>query len=231
MSSRPSRFIASNASLFRGKTVIELGAGCGLAGLVAARVGAAVTWMTDGSEVVMRLLERQIEAAKAAQTVERGDLLAHQLVWGSQASLDAFWRRCRDLAGSEDGRRTSGGEGGGKNGARDSPFGETELAIVGADVVCWPNFVRPFLDTVKALLLAARSPFSTVLYIGYVCRATKTRDQFFVEAAEMGLLLEHVEPATFLPEIHRDSPLNEDGTPMRNPTWPDNVQSNYDLEV
>ena len=44
-------YIASNPLLFRGKTVIELGAGCGLASLVAARVGAATTWMTDGSEV------------------------------------------------------------------------------------------------------------------------------------------------------------------------------------
>lgn len=199
----------------------------------------------------MRLLERQIEAA-AVET--ESELLAERLVWGSQASLDAFWKRCqgtRDDGGGCDGDGGGGGDGNGgggdaggagggraagegpwrKKGPGGSPFGETELAIIGADVVCWPNFVRPLLDTVKALLLAACAPFETRMYIGYVCRATQTRDRFFAEATEMGLLLEKVEPATFLPEVHRESPFNANGTPMRNPTWPDNVQSDYDLEL
>lgn len=48
-----SRWLISNQALFRGKTVLELGAGCGLVGLVAASLKAKTTILSDFNETVV----------------------------------------------------------------------------------------------------------------------------------------------------------------------------------
>lgn len=43
--------------------------------------------------------------------------------------------------------------------------------IIGADVICWPNFIAPLLWTLRVML--TRKP-SARCFVGYVCRATTT---------------------------------------------------------
>lgn len=64
-------------------TVIELGSGCGLAGLVAASLGGDVL-LTDQREAV-ELLQRNI-AANAASEAERSRLHVQEFTWGSEPS-------------------------------------------------------------------------------------------------------------------------------------------------
>lgn len=60
-----------------GAVVLELGAGCGLAGFVAARLAAAKVIITDGNDVVMRLLDKNIDHLSVRDSVH-----AHKLLWG-----------------------------------------------------------------------------------------------------------------------------------------------------
>ncbi|CAN0068723.1 unnamed protein product [Discosporangium mesarthrocarpum] len=114
-------FVARMKKLFAGKRVVELGAGCGLSGLVASQLS-KTTVLTDGSEVIVRLLQQnakaQIDGGLAAGGVE-----ARKLVWGDREEM----------------------------GSHLEEFGAPDI-IIGADVVCWPHFVYPFFQTVSALL-------------------------------------------------------------------------------
>ncbi|KAF4032328.1 Lysine methyltransferase [Phytophthora infestans] len=66
-----------------GQSVLELGSGCGLAGLVAASLGADVL-LTDQREA-LELLERNVET-NATSNTERARLHVAEFVWGSDWS-------------------------------------------------------------------------------------------------------------------------------------------------
>ncbi|KAF4317773.1 hypothetical protein BBO99_00007759 [Phytophthora kernoviae] len=68
-----------------GQCVLELGSGCGLAGLVAASLGADVL-LTDQHET-LELLQRNI-VANATSESERSRLHVAEFVWGSRWSLE-----------------------------------------------------------------------------------------------------------------------------------------------
>ena len=74
-------FVALSRPLFAGKIVCELGAGCGLTGLVAAHSAAHVV-LTDGNDVVLRLLQRNADlfhetaSSGSAQQALQSDLQA-----------------------------------------------------------------------------------------------------------------------------------------------------------
>ncbi|EGZ10312.1 hypothetical protein PHYSODRAFT_549451 [Phytophthora sojae] len=81
------RFAAASPAAFdvgAGQSVLELGSGCGLAGLVAAALGADVL-LTDQREA-LELLQRNVEANAASES-ERGRLRVAEFVWGSDCAL------------------------------------------------------------------------------------------------------------------------------------------------
>ena len=51
-------FLATNRAMLAGRDVMEIGAGCGLAGLVAARLGPRRCVITDGEDFCLRTIER-----------------------------------------------------------------------------------------------------------------------------------------------------------------------------
>lgn len=77
------RFSSESPATFdvsAGQSVLELGSGCGLAGLVAADLGADVL-LTDQQEA-LDLLQRNVEANAASEN-ERARLHVSEFVWGS----------------------------------------------------------------------------------------------------------------------------------------------------
>lgn len=78
-------WIAQNAALFRGKRVLELGSGVGLAGFVASRF-AALTVLTDCSAVSLAML------ARTAALLPRGGVALAELKWGDDAAVETLLR-------------------------------------------------------------------------------------------------------------------------------------------
>ena len=93
------------------------------------------------------------------------------LLWGEAASAEAFERA----------------------------FPHPVDVLIGADVVCWPNLVKPILQTIKYLLLRSCDPLSAKFCCGFVCRAQSTEDLLFKEAAAFGFQFERVQDNVFLP--------------------------------
>lgn len=108
--------------LFRDKTVIELGAGCGLVGFVANHI-ASKTIITDGNDVVLRLLDRNIEAMNKRGENDSQKCSVTPLLWGFKQNVSDLVSKC----------------------------GEVDV-IVGADVLLWPGYVRPLFMTIRWLL-------------------------------------------------------------------------------
>lgn len=82
--SAPSHPFELQTSAAQARAVIELGSGCGLAGLVAASLGGDVL-LTDQREAV-ELLQRNI-AANAASADELARLHVLEYAWGTEPSL------------------------------------------------------------------------------------------------------------------------------------------------
>ncbi|KAG7393078.1 hypothetical protein PHYPSEUDO_012413 [Phytophthora pseudosyringae] len=80
LAERLARFASESPAAFAGQSVLELGSGCGLAGLVAAALGADVL-LTDQREA-LELLQRNVET-NAASEGERQRLHVAEFVWGS----------------------------------------------------------------------------------------------------------------------------------------------------
>lgn len=143
------RFIANNRSLFEGHQVLELGAGCGLAGLVASRFATA-TIVTDGNDLVLEMLNQNTSKQYQAGLTSGRPIESKKLLWGSKESLEE----------ALDGRG-EGGEGSSK---------WQPQILLGADVVCWPDYVAPLLSTIKALFIEAPDPPTACMYLGFVNR-------------------------------------------------------------
>lgn len=142
------------------KNVLELGAGCGLAGLVAAQFAKAVV-TTDGNEIVMDLLQRNAERRERElqSTINsEAKLLAKEFQWGDQTQLQDI---LQSLQGHVD-------------------------VIVAADVVQWPDVLEPLVHSVKAMLWTSHAK-EPVFIIGIVNRAQSIYQMFFDLAKDNGL--------------------------------------------
>jgi hypothetical protein len=161
--------------MFCNKRVVEVGAGCGITGMVASRF-ARLTVLTDGSDIVLKLMDQNVELEQeGVDTESPHQLVAHKLLWGEMDS----WKEYSQLVNACDhGSRAADGSEASENHAD---------IILGADVFCWPDLVVPLLLTVKALLAPAHKVYQTkkeknlpglsppVFFCGFVCRATDTR--------------------------------------------------------
>ncbi|KAL0586285.1 hypothetical protein ABG067_004134 [Albugo candida] len=158
-------YLISQRDFLKDKTVLELGAGVGLSGLVASHFADKV-YLTDGSEVVLDLLEKNVGISGRSN-----NCTVSILRWGDHDSIQAFEQQ-----------KSSGVD-----------------VLIGADVVCWPSYIQPLLETVKYFLLKSSAPFQSKFLCGFVCRAKSIEDSLFQQAQATGLAFEEVQPDTFLP--------------------------------
>ena len=78
--------IAAEPGLVAGKRVLELGSGCGLAGLTAAATGAAHVLLTD-TEPALANLRVNIQANKQSAAIPAAVVAAQVLEWGDEEAV------------------------------------------------------------------------------------------------------------------------------------------------
>jgi predicted nicotinamide N-methyase len=88
-----SKHLCRNSSLVKGKRCVELGAGVGLVGMVAAALGADVV-MTD-LEAGLPLLE--VNAARSKAAAVGGSIKVAELFWGNEQHIEAVGRHTFDV--------------------------------------------------------------------------------------------------------------------------------------
>ena len=74
------RELLEQTQLVKGRSVLDLGAGCGLAGMVAAAIGAKRVVLTDGDEETLQNLKHNVEASSSLYS-ESGSLQVKHLRW------------------------------------------------------------------------------------------------------------------------------------------------------
>jgi len=77
-------FIHREKTIFSGKVVLELGSGCGLAGFVSSNYSDH-TFITDGNDVVLRLLHRNKAHLK------RSNITISKLLWGATGDIEELF--------------------------------------------------------------------------------------------------------------------------------------------
>ncbi|KAJ1402096.1 hypothetical protein B484DRAFT_457828 [Ochromonadaceae sp. CCMP2298] len=163
-------YIYAQRETFKDAVVLELGAGCGLSGFVAAKYCRHST-VTDGNEIVTSLLRQNKDFLSADNvTVEK-------LLWGIKSEVE------RSVASKD---RTSS-----SSSSRYPDF------IIGADVILWPNMILPLLYTIRWLLAYKRGQSKCI--ISYVVRAHSTTKLLYTTASRMGLDVQSAAVENFLP--------------------------------
>lgn len=164
--------------LLRGKKVLELGAGCGLPGLVASRYARLVI-LTDGSDTVVELLKRNVRDHCFYEDFNQDEhgsnreicnnivrekrcVEARRLLWGDGIEIKTILERCEGYVD----------------------------VVFAADVVQWPAVVQPLLHSVKALLWGSNKP---IFVLGIVQRAQSTTRLFFHLAEELGFAWKRID--------------------------------------
>lgn len=77
-------YLVLHPELLCGKSVVELGAGCGLAGFVASHQARQVD-ITDGNDIVLRLLQKNKEHLQSENVHVR------KLLWGVRAEVESLY--------------------------------------------------------------------------------------------------------------------------------------------
>jgi predicted nicotinamide N-methyase len=78
------RYMAQHYPVIQNQSVMELGAGLGLCGILAHRLGAAKTCITDGDSDALQLLKENLERNKSDDTTCM--VSVHQLIWGKDTA-------------------------------------------------------------------------------------------------------------------------------------------------
>lgn len=162
---------AHREDIFRGRTILELGAGCGLGGFFAANFASKEpnsVIITDGNDIVMRLLQRNVDFLQFGESV-----VAKKLLWGKVSELQALYPSPEDLP----------------------------EVIIGADIILWPSQIQNLLTTVHYILFTrfAAGLKPSEVYISYVVRANTTTDLLYQKAKEWNLLIDTIPTDSFLP--------------------------------
>jgi predicted nicotinamide N-methyase len=123
--------------LVANKSVLELGAGLGLCGIVAHRLGAAHVMLTDGDTAALKQMRHNVQLnlnncstnTPSSTNNTNTSLLCRQLFWANQKHMDSFLQSSPHQAGYD--------------------------VILGADVVYTRESLEPLFDTVVTLLKKA----------------------------------------------------------------------------
>ncbi|XP_021900949.1 protein N-lysine methyltransferase METTL21A [Carica papaya] len=156
-------YISRNAEVLQGCSVIELGSGVGVTGILCSRFCKDVV-LTDHNEEVLKILKRNIEFHKSSEEFDTSaGLFAEELEWGNVDQLSNILQK---YTGGFD-------------------------IILGADICFQQSSVPLLFDTVEQLL-RARKQGCCKFILAYVSRA-KTMDSIVIrEAIRRGMSIDEV---------------------------------------
>jgi hypothetical protein len=209
----------SGRALIDGNNVVELGAGCGLPGLVAAHFCRQAI-LTDGNDIVVDLLQQNCssffnslkETTTSTTTTTTTDgtgpkVTAQKMLWGDRHDISLVLDQIEKEEKSQPHHRPT---------IETSKRWQTDPVnvIVAADVVQWMAVLEPLLHTVKALLWRddynndnkktdpstheGQDETPPVFVLGIVNRAKSTWDKFFELAHELGFTEQKIDPTEYL---------------------------------
>lgn len=124
-------YLASNPGIARNKTVLELGAGLGLCGILAYKIGAKQCVLTDGDTDTLKELRRNVDHNLQHVGASSSLLPCHQLRWGRNVSN--FRKRYEGLFD----------------------------VIMGSDIIYVEEILDPLFETVQELLSTRKQSSST----------------------------------------------------------------------
>jgi hypothetical protein len=169
-------FIDHNFGLFQGKKIIELGAGCGLAGILAARFAKEVI-LTDGNDIVLRLLQ------KNQSFLHLSNVQVTKLMWGINSEV----LKLKDNESTTYPDYIVGA---------DIILWPNQLRSL-LFTIRWLLFAR--LNEIHKETTTATS-FQPKAFISYVVRANNTTNLLFSLAEQMGFVINSVPTNSFIPE-------------------------------
>ncbi|KAK4791924.1 hypothetical protein SAY86_022359 [Trapa natans] len=87
-------YLSKNVGLLKGCSVIELGSGVGITGILCSRFCREV-WLTDNNNEVLKILEKNIELHHPSSDEHscRAELVSEKLEWGNSDQINQILRR------------------------------------------------------------------------------------------------------------------------------------------
>mmetsp|Transcript_13564 Transcript_13564/g.29459 ORF Transcript_13564/g.29459 Transcript_13564/m.29459 type:complete len:243 (+) Transcript_13564:162-890(+) len=117
-------FLYENANIVKNKSVLELGAGVGLCGILAQKIGASTVILTDGDTDTLSQMRSNVARNIDAKQKSR-NITCQQLIWGRK--LDEFYRQW-------------------------APNDRGFDVVMGSDIVYIEDMVEQLFETVSRLL-------------------------------------------------------------------------------
>ncbi|XP_062015123.1 uncharacterized protein LOC133731730 [Rosa rugosa] len=146
-------YLSKNAEILQGCTVIELGSGVGITGILCSRFCSQVV-LTDHNEEVLKILNKNIELHASSDNPEYcAGLAAEKLEWGNSEQISQILQK----------------------------YSRGFDLILGADICFQQSSITSLFDTVEELL-RVRKEGKCKFILAYVSRA-KTMDSLVISEA------------------------------------------------
>ncbi|XP_057515556.1 uncharacterized protein LOC130797084 [Amaranthus tricolor] len=155
-------YLSKNAEMLRGLSVIELGSGVGVTGVLCGRFCNKVV-MTDHNDEVLKILKKNIDLHSSFEDLPCSDLVAEKLEWGNSEQINAIMQR----------------------------YPEGFDLVLGADICFQQSSIPLLFNTVKKLL-QIRGEGKCKFILAYVSRAKMMDEMVINEALGHGLLTKEV---------------------------------------
>ncbi|KAL9233557.1 hypothetical protein vseg_008537 [Gypsophila vaccaria] len=155
-------YLSKHVDELRGLSVLELGSGVGVTGILCGRFCSRVV-MTDHNDEVIKILKKNIEHHESTEHSPCTDLIAEKLEWGNSDQINALMQT----------------------------YPEGFDLILGADI-CFQQSSIPLLFHTVEQLLQIRGKGLSKFILGYVSRAKVMDEMICDEANQHGLSMKEV---------------------------------------